>query len=208
MERRRCTVIGDRGVGKTCLLTSIIYNSYPEEYVPTILNKCSVFCVDEKQNIMIQMSFNDTSDWPEYLAFRHAIYAETDILILAFSIASPSTLRNLQKKWIQEVKEFSPRTPFIMVGTKCDLRYSVEESVSSYEGQAFAEHLGASAYLECSSLQKIGIDLVLRSLTIQLEAQTIPKDLISCDQESSVASRKYSKKHFLKLFLRRYSCTK
>lgn len=35
----RITVVGDRGVGKTCLLSTYTKNSFTEAYVPTVIGK-------------------------------------------------------------------------------------------------------------------------------------------------------------------------
>jgi len=80
-----------------------------------------------------------------------------------------------------------PNTPFVIVGTKLDMRQN-EEAVaklrsegkvplSTSDGQKLAEELGAIGYLECSALTQQGLKTVFdTSIRGALEASDRPAD--------------------------------
>ena len=53
---------------------------------------------------------------------RPLFYPETDVFIVAFGIDSMDSLDNVRFKWIPEIKHFCPKTPWLLVGMKSDLR--------------------------------------------------------------------------------------
>lgn len=79
----------------------------------------------------------------------------------------PSSLINIQKLWITEIKKYCPSTPFILVGTKVDLRTNQDEierlakkkerPVTYEEANRVAKQLKAVKYVECSALNQQGI---------------------------------------------------
>ena len=79
-----------------------------------------------------------------------------------------------------------PNTPFIIVGTKMDLRANVDviarlqgegrAPVSTAEGQRVAGELKAAAYLECSALTQQGLKAVFdAAISTALKSKEPPK---------------------------------
>ena len=67
----------------------------------------------------------------------------------------------MKTKWLPEIRHHCPKTPFILVGTKIDLRdgqdskrvsVQVKALKSKVEGITLAKELGAVAHVECSAL--------------------------------------------------------
>ncbi len=89
------------------------------------------------------------------------------MFLVCFSTVLPSSLVNIQKQWISEIRKYCPSTPFILVGTKIDLRGNADEverlakkkerPISYEQGLKVSKELKAAKYVECSSLNQQGI---------------------------------------------------
>jgi len=112
----------------------------------------------------------------ELFVCRPLSYPHTDVLLICFSIANPDSLGNVVDKWVPEVSHFCPRIPFILVGTKKDLRSDptvVEElslsnrkPVTTEQGQEIATLVNAHAYLECSARTHEGVQQVFETAAL------------------------------------------
>ncbi|KAK2909416.1 hypothetical protein Q8A67_005253 [Cirrhinus molitorella] len=106
----------------------------------------------------------------DYNRLRPLAYPQTDVFLICFSLVNPSSLENVRAKWCPEVRHFCPDTPFILVGTKLDLRDDKDTTeelkktkqtpISYRQGLAMAEEIRAVKYLECSALTQMGLKTV------------------------------------------------
>jgi len=99
----------------------------------------------------------------DYDKLRPLSYQNTDVFIVAFSLVSRVSLLNVRSKWVPELREHSPGTPLILVGTKLDLKHDPMEqqnAVDSEEARALAAEIGAVEYIECSALTQQGLKSV------------------------------------------------
>ena len=163
----KCVVIGDLGVGTTSLLITYEHGEFPTGYLPIHFDIHAIMKVDEltyNLNVLDRAHSLDV-EYPDLL--RPLIYPNTDIFLVCFSVAEPASFKNVKEKWVPEFKRFCPDTPFILLGTKVDLRgdratldklaKKQEEVVSKEEGERMAESLKAAKYLECSALTQEGV---------------------------------------------------
>ena len=106
----------------------------------------------------------------DYYRLRPLSYPQTDIFLLCYSVISSKSLSNVRHKWLPEIAHHCPGTPFILVGTKVDLREDAEtvqrladrnETAISYaDGERMAAELGAVKYMECSAITQQGVKQV------------------------------------------------
>jgi len=99
---------------------------------------------------------------------RPLSYPQTQVFLVCFAINSPVSYKHVETKWKPEITHHSPGVPFIIVGTKSDIRSDskVVESLQakgkplkSFDFYASeAKRLGAHCYMECSALRMVGLD--------------------------------------------------
>jgi Ras-related C3 botulinum toxin substrate 1 len=191
MQNIKCVVVGDGAVGKTCLLISYTTNAFPGEYIPTVFDNYSAnVMVDGKP---VNLGLWDTAGQEDYDRLRPLSYPQTDVFLVCFSVISPSSFENVKSKWYPEISHHAPGVPFLLIGTKVDLRDDDEqvmrlkdkklEPITEARGNQMAAQLGAQKYLECSALTQKGLknvfDEAIRSV-LTSKAQKPKKSSSSC----------------------------
>lgn len=166
---KKVVVVGDGNCGKTCLLMSIIGKDSPDGYVPTVF-ETYVKDIDVGK-YTYEVSLYDTAGQDVYDRLRPLSYPDTDVFLVCFAVDSPDSLYNAYDKWTPEVKHFGPNVPFVLVGTKCDLREDQgtlerlrkarQEIVTHQDGHDMAKKMKASAYVECSALTGFNVNEVI-----------------------------------------------
>ncbi|AOW03407.1 YALI0D01045p [Yarrowia lipolytica CLIB122] len=171
--RRKLVIVGDGACGKTCLLIVFAKGTFPEVYVPTVFeNYVADVEIDGRR---VELALWDTAGQEDYDRLRPLSYPDANVIIICFAIDSPDSLDNVQEKWISEVLHFCQGVPILLVGCKVDLRNdpkTIEElrrtsqrPVTTEEGNAVAQKIGAGKYLECSARTHDGVREVFEHAT-------------------------------------------
>ncbi|CAG2172164.1 unnamed protein product [Oppiella nova] len=175
----KVVVVGDGTVGKTCLLISYTTGKFPTgEYIPTVFeNYAETMTVDE---VDVNLTLWDTAGQEDYERLRPLSYPGADIFLLCFSIDNVHSYENMIAKWQPEVRHHCPKTPYLLVGTKTDLRYSgrlspdnksqtdlttdttttdngLKPFITKAMGKKMAKKIQAIKYIECSAMTMSGV---------------------------------------------------
>eukprot|EP01124_Arcella_intermedia_P037307 TRINITY_DN9959_c0_g3_i1.p1 TRINITY_DN9959_c0_g3~~TRINITY_DN9959_c0_g3_i1.p1 ORF type:complete len:193 (-),score=43.16 TRINITY_DN9959_c0_g3_i1:64-642(-) len=160
MERVPCklVVVGSGNVGKTSMLFTYGWGHFPKEYMPYVFDMSEItFTLDGNT---IDLSLWDTCGSEDYDRLRPLSYPETNIFLVLFSVISQNSFDEISSKWIPEIRHHCPDTPFILVGTKTDLRENLSSlaekgilPIERVQGENLALEVGALQYNEISALQ-------------------------------------------------------
>eukprot|EP01100_Stratorugosa_tubuloviscum_P007942 TRINITY_DN3295_c0_g4_i3.p1 TRINITY_DN3295_c0_g4~~TRINITY_DN3295_c0_g4_i3.p1 ORF type:complete len:191 (-),score=77.34 TRINITY_DN3295_c0_g4_i3:47-619(-) len=172
MKSIKCVAVGDGGSGKTCLLMTFALNEFPNEYIPTIFDNYVVNLIVQGETINLELF--DTFGGVDYSRIRALNYPQTDVFLLCFSIQAPHSFENVQSFWFPEIAHYCPKSNFLFVGTKIDLRNDQQQTleifkqsnqtlISYEEGFALANDFNTK-YSECSSLKNEGVKQVFNQV--------------------------------------------
>lgn len=124
-------------------------------------------------NKPVNIGLWDINASEEYDRLRPLSYPQTDLFIVAFDISNPSSFERVRTRWFPEISHHCPSVPFVIVGTKLDLRADpvVNEKLRArdlepvtYEAASkMAIELKAGKYVECSAFTHEGVDQVFEA---------------------------------------------
>ena len=177
IQQLKVVVVGDEAVGKTCMLISYSTNAFPGEYIPGVCDNVSVNIARDDREVSLGLW--DTHGGEDFDRLRPLSYPGSDLVIIAFSVISPSSFENVATKWVPEIREHLPDVPIILAGNKADLlddladdkadlldgplparrqRTGLDKApVDQDRGTAMAKEVGAAAYCENSALTQQGL---------------------------------------------------
>lgn len=104
-------------------------------------------------------------------------YHDANLFVVCFSLLDANSLTSVTEKYIPEILSYRPDAPFILVGTKWDIREKVplefrakfKEITSFEQGLEVANKLGAEKYVELTAIdsshvRQLFLDMVQLSL--------------------------------------------
>jgi Ras homolog gene family, member A len=137
---------------------------FPVDHAPTVFDTYVQDIYLPPDNKPVQLALWDTAGQEEYDRLRPLCYPDSNIILICFSLDNYDSLENVVEKWQPEVLQYTGhlRIPYILVGTKRDLRGRRGEGVSSLEGEAIARRIGARGYVECCARYNEGVHEVFQ----------------------------------------------
>ena len=158
----KIVLIGDSGIGKSCLLLRFADDSFTENFISTIGVdfRFRTLNVDER-NIKLQIW--DTAGQERFRTITSAYYRGADGIILVYDKTKRDTFDHVEE-WLSEVEKFSDEhTVKFIIGNKSDM----EEVVTAEEGEAKAEKLKVN-FIETSAKTADNVDLAFTMMAQEL----------------------------------------
>ncbi|RTE83512.1 hypothetical protein BHE90_001906 [Fusarium euwallaceae] len=146
----KIVVIGDDNAMKNTILQTYAYPraATSREYTPKTFEN---FVVEVKVNShLTRLALYDTTGQEKYTRLRVLSYQSTSIfLVLSRKTTSSEELEEVEYKWIPEIIQHCPGTPYLIVGTYKNKPGVEALPDNSIEGSRVAERAGAIGYTEC-----------------------------------------------------------
>ena len=141
-------VVGDSGVGKSCLTIKATKNIYEDNYTPTVGFEFFTFNIRiGDKNIKLQIW--DTCGQEAYRSLITSFYRNSSLAVLVYSIDNRITYDNIES-WLNEIKsQANPEIKIFLIGNKTDLED--QRQITKEEAVKFGEDHSFNFFLETSA---------------------------------------------------------
>ena len=120
-------VVGDSGVGKTSLITTLVSGIFPET-VPSVLQQVRIAPEDTADELGV-LIVDTSSEEIERENLFDRVVRSADVVICVHDVTAPETFDRLAKVWLDRISTVF-HGPIVVVGNKIDL---LPPSSSTYE---------------------------------------------------------------------------
>ncbi len=153
----KVVLVGDSGVGKTCLIQRYVNDKYSDDTESTSASTYTYKTLEYKDyNKTISFDIWDTAGQEVYRAMARNFYLNSSIGILVYDIRRRESFESIKDYWYEQLKQSGEENIVIgIAGNKCDLFQ--EEQVTEEEVKKYAKSIGAIFHLT-SCKETIGID--------------------------------------------------
>ncbi|XP_044754845.1 ras-related protein Rab-37-like isoform X2 [Coccinella septempunctata] len=161
-------LLGDSGVGKTCLLTQFRDGHFLSgNYIATIgvdfRNK--IVTVDQTR---IKLQIWDTAGQERFRSITHAYYRDAHALLLLYDVTNKTSFDNI-RAWLGEIKEYAQEDVVIMLlGNKADC--GTQRAVRREDGERLAREYNVS-FMETSAKSGQNVDLAFLAVARELKCR-------------------------------------
>ena len=141
-------VIGDSGVGKSCLTTQAVRNNFEEFYTATVGFEFLTFNMRINNNVL-KLQIWDTCGQEVYKSLISNFYRNSSLALILYAINNRDTFVHAET-WLNDLKnQANPNVKVFLVGNKSDLEN--ERVVSKEEGEKFKEEKKLDRFIETSA---------------------------------------------------------
>ncbi|KAJ3447171.1 ras and ef-hand domain-containing protein [Anaeramoeba flamelloides] len=158
-------IIGDTGVGKSCVMVRFTEETFNETYISTIGVDFKVRTV-EVNNQPVKLQIWDTAGQERFKTITRNYYKGSQGILMVYDVTNSKSFENI-KNWSKEVDKFSNNSFCkYLVGNKCDLQE--KRRITYGMGEKLANELGIK-FFESSAKTNKNIDEIFNSIAIDID---------------------------------------
>ena len=145
VKRIKIIIIGESGVGKTCIIKRFVYDEHNSNEFPTSSLSFATKNINVSENGVeeeIKLEVWDTVGQEKYKAMAQIFFKNSNVVILVYDITNKESFEQLKNYWIDKINEYNSNDLTLAVAAnKSDLY--MKEQVKEEEGREFAQKIGA-----------------------------------------------------------------
>ena len=165
-------LIGDSGVGKSCLLLRFADDTYTDSYISTIGVDFKIRTI-KLDNKTVKLQIWDTAGQERFRTITSSYYRGAHGIIVVYDCTDMETFTNL-KQWLEEIARYAcDNVNKLLVGNKCDL--NDKRAVDEATAKEYADHLKIP-FLETSAKQATNVELAFLTMAAEIKNRIGPQD--------------------------------
>jgi Ras-related protein Rab-1A len=158
-------LIGDSGVGKSCLLLRFADDTYTESYISTIGVDFKIRTI-EINGKSIKLQIWDTAGQERFRTITSSYYRGAHGIIVVYDVTDQASFSNV-KQWLQEIDRYAcENVNKLLVGNKCDL--TTKKVVDYNTAKEFADGLGIP-FLETSAKNSTNVEDAFITMATEIQ---------------------------------------
>ncbi|XP_044486643.1 mitochondrial Rho GTPase 2-like [Mangifera indica] len=151
----RVVVVGDRGTGKSSLISAVASESVPEKVPP--VHPPTRLPLDFYPDC-VPVTIIDTSSSLEHKGKLNEELKKADAVVLTYACNQPMSLSRLSSYWLPELRSLEVKVPIIVAGCKLDLRGEhVAMSLEEVMGPIMQQFREIETCVECSATTMVQV---------------------------------------------------
>lgn len=160
-------LIGDSGVGKSCLLLRFADDTYTESYISTIGVDFKIRTID-MEGKTIKLQIWDTAGQERFRTITSSYYRGAHGIIVVYDTTDLESFNNV-KQWLHEIDRYaSENVNKLLVGNKSDL--TSKRAVSFDQAKEFADSLGIE-FIETSAKNATNVEKAFLMMASQIKSR-------------------------------------
>ncbi|EEB09836.1 GTP-binding nuclear protein RAN1, putative [Pediculus humanus corporis] len=168
MGNLQVMLLGDSGVGKTCLLIRFRDGQFLSgNFISTVgidfRNK--IVTVDDTK---VKLQIWDTAGQERFRSVTHAYYRDAHALLLLYDVTNKTSFDNI-RAWLGEIRDYAQEDVVIMLlGNKADC--SANRVIRKEDGERLAKEYDV-AFMETSAKTGLNVDLAFIAIARELKSR-------------------------------------
>jgi len=163
-------LIGDSGVGKSCLLLRFADDAWSDTYISTIGVDFKIRTL-ELDGKVIKLQIWDTAGQERFRTITSSYYRGSNGIVVVYDITDMTSFNNV-KQWMNEIDHYAKQDVLrFIVGNKSDL--DAQRAVPTETGQSFAASSGVP-FLETSAKNSDNVTKLFTDMAKEIMARQKP----------------------------------
>mgnify|MGYP004709714105 FL=1 len=176
-------LIGDSGVGKSCLLLRFADNSYNSDYISTIGVDFKIKTLKLDNDKIVKLQIWDTAGQERFRTITSSYYRGAHGIIVVYDVTDLESFNNLNN-WLQEIDKFGTNgVTKIIVGNKNDL--VDKKQVTLEMAKEFAKEKGNLTVLETSALSSENVEQAFITMAKEIKQQMDKNEQLNDNDDSN-----------------------